>query len=329
MITRLNGTLQRLAPLMAVLTRPEKERRLAIALACSGVLVPGLHKFYLRQWGWGVFYLLLLPTHIPQVASLIEGLWYSSLDSEEFEHNFNSSSGVLAAPATPSPSPSPSTSGKTLNRGSNSLTTTDTTKFAVQSDLSYFVKQKVGQKAGQKVSRKNTASVSKGENGSVGWATSDVSRSGHPSAENNSSTQDPIDVNRATLEDWLRVPGLTVEQGRSLVALQAQGVQFHCLEDLAAALSLPIEQLRASEPLLAFYYYEPTGFNVDDIPPIQSVNPNQASIASLIKLPGVDTALALQIAHHRTRPYLHLADLQQRLRLTAQQVEHLMHYLHF
>jgi len=43
-----------------------------------------------------------------------------------------------------------------------------------------------------------------------------------------------IDVNQASV-DWLRLPGLSIHQAR--VELCRSGVQFYCLEDIAAALN--------------------------------------------------------------------------------------------
>ncbi|MBD3882207.1 NINE protein [Phormidium tenue FACHB-886] len=71
-----------------MLSKP-KDRRVAAVLAIAGVILPisGFHKFYLRQPGWGVIYLLLSWTLIPKVASAVEGLWYLFQDSEEFAQN--------------------------------------------------------------------------------------------------------------------------------------------------------------------------------------------------------------------------------------------------
>ena len=67
-----------------------KSRKLAVILALAGtVTVPGLHKFYLGQPGWGLIYLLFFWTTIPQIASAIEGVWYLSQDRNEFDQNFN------------------------------------------------------------------------------------------------------------------------------------------------------------------------------------------------------------------------------------------------
>jgi len=78
-----------------MLSKP-KSRKVAAILAFSGTLIPvaGLHKFYLGQPLWGVFYLLLSWTPIPRVASAIEGFWYLVQDSEEFDRNFNAETGV-------------------------------------------------------------------------------------------------------------------------------------------------------------------------------------------------------------------------------------------
>jgi TM2 domain-containing membrane protein YozV len=66
-----------------------KDRKVAAILAFSGILLPGLHKFYLGQPRWGIAYLLLSWTPIPKVASALEGLWYLFQDREEFEQHFN------------------------------------------------------------------------------------------------------------------------------------------------------------------------------------------------------------------------------------------------
>lgn len=73
-----------------VMSQP-KNQKLAIILALAGTLTaPGLHKFYLGRPRWGILYLLFFWTTIPQIASVIEGVWYLSQDQDEFDRNFNS-----------------------------------------------------------------------------------------------------------------------------------------------------------------------------------------------------------------------------------------------
>ena len=69
-----------------------KDRRIAAVLAFAGILLPGLHKFYLGQIRWGVCYLALgwiTPISISKIASVAEGFWYLFQDSEAFNRNFN------------------------------------------------------------------------------------------------------------------------------------------------------------------------------------------------------------------------------------------------
>jgi DNA uptake protein ComE-like DNA-binding protein/TM2 domain-containing membrane protein YozV len=245
---------------------PPRRKGTAIALALSGILLPGLHKFYLGQRTWGIAYLLLLPTHVPQVASLIEAVWYGILNQDEFDYNFNRPSLYSFKPPSTTPSPS------------SPAITDPGYQFRSAEDVA------IAAKAGVE-----------------------------------------IDVNRATENDWMRLPILTEQQGRSLATLTQAGVQFHCLDDLAAALSVPGDRLKPLEPILKFYYYDPV-----DLETPKPVNPNQASIADLAGIPSMSIALALQIIHHRTtQPFANLSDLQQRLSLDAATIEAIMHYLNF
>lgn len=86
-----------------MLSKP-KNRKVAILLALSGTVVPivGLHKFYLGQPVWGIFYLLLAWTPIPHIASAIEGVWYLSQSQTDFDQNFNP---MLVVEAMPDVSP--------------------------------------------------------------------------------------------------------------------------------------------------------------------------------------------------------------------------------
>src|SRR4028119_2001991 len=53
-----------------------------------------------------------------------------------------------------------------------------------------------------------------------------------------------IDVNQASVDDWLRLPGISIHQARSLVELSVAGVPFYSIEDIAAALSMPAQRLK-------------------------------------------------------------------------------------
>ncbi|MGF1496374.1 MAG: ComEA family DNA-binding protein [Elainellaceae cyanobacterium] len=134
-----------------------------------------------------------------------------------------------------------------------------------------------------------------------------------------------IDVNRATVDDWLRLPGISIHQARSLVQLTQSGVPFHSLEDLAAALGESVPNLRAIAPVLQFRYYDPESWVS-----VEPVNPNTASVEQLLRLPAVDLLLAQAIVQQRQpTPYRNLADFQARLGLSGALTAALMHYLRF
>jgi DNA uptake protein ComE-like DNA-binding protein len=135
-----------------------------------------------------------------------------------------------------------------------------------------------------------------------------------------------IDVNQASVDDWLRLPGISIHQARTLAALNQTGIQFNSLEDIAAALNLPLQRLKPLEPILQFYYYDAQ----NSLTP-QKVSPNTASIECLSQVPGIDLFLARAIAENRKTNgiFNDLAELQQRLNLSSQLTAKLMHYLKF
>ena len=64
-----------------------------VPLALPGfgdVHLAGLHRFYLKEYGWGMVYLFFgLFTPIPWIAGVIEGVWYLVQDEAQFNQNFN------------------------------------------------------------------------------------------------------------------------------------------------------------------------------------------------------------------------------------------------
>ncbi|MEC4813724.1 MAG: ComEA family DNA-binding protein [Scytonema sp. PMC 1069.18] len=136
-----------------------------------------------------------------------------------------------------------------------------------------------------------------------------------------------IDVNQATVDDWLRLPGLSIHQARSLVELSHAGLKFYCIEDVAAALSMPAFRLEPLKPILNFSYYDEESL----VLPSQLVNPNTATVENLTKVPLIDLCLAQAVVANRlsSGPYRNLADFQQRLKLPSDAIAQLMYYLRF
>ncbi|MBD2079824.1 ComEA family DNA-binding protein [Leptolyngbya sp. FACHB-17] len=135
-----------------------------------------------------------------------------------------------------------------------------------------------------------------------------------------------IDVNQAGVDDWLRLPGLSIHQAKTLTQLSELGVQFLCVEDVAAALGLSLQRLKPLEPVMKFCYYDP-----ESLHQIQRVNLNTATTIELTQIPQVRSVLARAIVRNRQSQgnYKDLVDLQQRLSLPSHLIAELMHYLRF
>lgn len=91
---------------LAKLINQPRSRKVAVFLALAGTLttpvpIVGIHKFYLRQYVWGVLYLLLAATPIPHVACAIEAVWYLAQDKDEWETRFNDSEASPRQPKSP------------------------------------------------------------------------------------------------------------------------------------------------------------------------------------------------------------------------------------
>ncbi|MEL6442250.1 MAG: ComEA family DNA-binding protein [Cyanobacteria bacterium J06621_8] len=135
-----------------------------------------------------------------------------------------------------------------------------------------------------------------------------------------------IDVNQATVDDWLRLPGFSIHQGRSLVELVQGGVQLFCLEDIAAVTGLSITQLKLYEGLLIFAYYD----RLSPLSP-EKINVNLATIAELMTIPELELELAQKLVGDRQQHgnYRDLIALKSRLQLDSNLISQLMHYLKF
>lgn len=131
-----------------------------------------------------------------------------------------------------------------------------------------------------------------------------------------------IDVNKAGVDDWLRLPGLSIHQARTLTELTQAGVHLHSLEDIAAALNLPLQRLKPLLPVLLFCYYDQASLHT-----IQPIDANAASVETLTRIPPVDLYLARLIVQNR--PYRNLPHLQRKLSLSSELTAQLMHYLKF
>ncbi|MBE9068995.1 ComEA family DNA-binding protein [Leptolyngbya cf. ectocarpi LEGE 11479] len=133
-----------------------------------------------------------------------------------------------------------------------------------------------------------------------------------------------IDANRATIDDWLRLPGISIHQARALVELSHSGISLTCWEDVAVVTGIGLHHLQAFGEMVQFYYYDPESA----VTPRQ-LNVNQASVEELTVL--VDRSLAERLVYYRQRwgPYQGWLDLKHRLQLPPDVVTKLLHYLRF
>jgi len=135
-----------------------------------------------------------------------------------------------------------------------------------------------------------------------------------------------LDVNQATVDDWLRLPGISIRQAQVLSHLRQSGVAFYSLEDVAAALQLPYRQLQPLAKVLRFCYYDQA---LESGSP-DRVSLNQGTVMALSQVPGLNPSLAQAIIWERSQrgPFRDLADFQRRLQVPGEVLAGLMHYLH-
>lgn len=135
-----------------------------------------------------------------------------------------------------------------------------------------------------------------------------------------------IDVNKASVDDWLRLPGISIHQAQLLNQLLEQGIQFCCIEDIAAVLNIPLPRLLPFAVLLQFCYYDPQEL---DAP--RRVNPNFAGYETLAAIPGMSNVLARNVVRDRIThgPFQNLAEFQRRLNLNAEQTQSFLSTLSF
>ena len=135
-----------------------------------------------------------------------------------------------------------------------------------------------------------------------------------------------IDANLATVDDWLRLPGFSIRQARSLVELVEMGVQLVCLEDVAAAIGVSVQRLQPYEPVLAFAYYDRSS----PLSPVK-ININTAAVDEIAAIPELSWDLAAAIVSDRQQQgrYSNLINLSSRLNLDSHLTSQIMHYLKF
>ena len=71
-------------------TRPVDKRSRIVAIILAFFLGGlGIHKFYLRQVGWGILYLVLCWSYLSLVASIVDIIILAVMSDEEFDRKYN------------------------------------------------------------------------------------------------------------------------------------------------------------------------------------------------------------------------------------------------
>ena len=130
-----------------------------------------------------------------------------------------------------------------------------------------------------------------------------------------------LDVNRATPEQWQKLPGCSEAMVDVLMRLQRGGVQFSQLDDLALLLNLPADLVKLWTPHLVFRWHG----DAPVLPKQAPLDVNAAAPTLLAQtLNWPKPRLQRLIQERRLKPFEHLADLQERVCLPPDAVEQLI-----
>jgi DNA uptake protein ComE-like DNA-binding protein len=133
-----------------------------------------------------------------------------------------------------------------------------------------------------------------------------------------------IDVNQASVDDWLRLPGISIHQAKILVELVGAGIHLVSVEDIAAAINVSLDRILPLEPILYFAYYD----RLSVLSP-QKINLNQASLEEIKQVSLLSNQVANLIFDNRKKEgkYRNFADLKSRLNLENDLMSKLIHYV--
>jgi DNA uptake protein ComE-like DNA-binding protein len=134
-----------------------------------------------------------------------------------------------------------------------------------------------------------------------------------------------VDVNRASIDDLLRLPGMSIIEARRIVEERRRGGNYLSPEELHERADISATKLKRLAPLLLFCYYEPATM----LPVRLAVN--RVSAEQLTQLEGIDAVLAERIVRERDQggDYRNLEDLRTRLTLSPALVAALLNRLDF
>lgn len=134
-----------------------------------------------------------------------------------------------------------------------------------------------------------------------------------------------IDINRASIDDLLRLPGMSIIEARRIVEARSSSGPYLSADELVERAEISANKVRNLEALLQFCYYETT-------PALTThCDINDASASELAQIEGISAALADRIVLEREAhgEYASLSELRDRLALPARTVARLVNRLNF
>ena len=129
-----------------------------------------------------------------------------------------------------------------------------------------------------------------------------------------------MDVNRASRDQWLQLPGCSQDTADLLMRLQRGGVQFASPDDLFRLLELPADLAALWHPHLIFHWHGDAPLQPVEAP----LDLNTAAAAELQRLQWPDDRVQRLLQERRRQGFQDLADRQERLCLPASSVEALI-----
>jgi DNA uptake protein ComE-like DNA-binding protein len=134
-----------------------------------------------------------------------------------------------------------------------------------------------------------------------------------------------IDINRCSVDDLLRLPGVTLLEARRIVEIRRSGGPYFSADELQERTDVSWEKIRRLQSMLQFRYYE----QKSALPVLIDVN--SATATQIGQLEGIESDLAGRIVQERDLrgDFADIIDLRDRLNLPARIIARLMNRITF
>lgn len=134
-----------------------------------------------------------------------------------------------------------------------------------------------------------------------------------------------IDINRCSVDDLLRLPGVTLLEARRIVEIRRSGGPYFSADELQERTDVSWEKIRRLQSMLQFRYYE----QKSALPQLLDIN--SATSNQIAQLEDIEPSLASRIVQERDLggDFASMTDLRDRLNLPARLIARLMNRIHF